>query len=233
MDGRRRVDVPTRLYLLLTAWDQQDRPAQPGIGWNHATWSERLPAHRELFDRLPNPIDRSTAQAHVQHANRAGRYLEAFVAAMVWGYGGVGYGPYRTARVLTSNPPAAAIFRKIARLVGQDSGPDAFAWLASHRLKWLGVAFATKYLFFCHPGDGTRAALVLDSLVSRWLHQHADLRIRLTWRVDDYRRYIDTVTGWAEDLKVTPADVEYLMFADAVAARSRSQWTGSFLVPPR
>ncbi|WP_229069717.1 hypothetical protein [Actinoplanes sp. DH11] len=38
--------------------------------------------------------------------------VQAFVTAMVWGYGPAGYGAFRTARILTKNPQAPQILRK-------------------------------------------------------------------------------------------------------------------------
>jgi hypothetical protein len=80
---------------------------------------------------------------------------------MVWGHGPVGYGAYRAARVLRENPEAPATLRTVAQLVRRDGGAQAFAWLKKHRLRFLGVAFATKYLYFC-SGPEAPPALILD-----------------------------------------------------------------------
>lgn len=69
-------------------------------------------------------------------------------------------------------------------------------------------------------------ALVLDRLVQGWLRHHADCEVRLTWHVGDCRRYLELATAWATTLGVAPADVEYLMFADA-ADEPGSQWSPS------
>ena len=40
--------------------------------------------------------------------------VRVFVAAMVWGYGRVGYGPFRTARVLAENSSAPEVLLEAA-----------------------------------------------------------------------------------------------------------------------
>lgn len=93
---------------------------------------------------------------------------------MVWGYGRVGYGAFRTARVLAKNATATRTLREAAGRARRDGGPEAFSWLAKNRLTWLGVAFATKYLYFCNGPSPSAPALVLDRPVQRWLYEHTD-----------------------------------------------------------
>jgi hypothetical protein len=143
---------------------------------------------------------------------------------MVWGYGTRGYGPFRTARVLTESANASDTLSEAAVRVRRDGGVEAFRWLAANRLRWLGVAFATKFLYFCNVDPGKPPALVLDARVQGWLRQHADWRINLDWRVSDYEHYVHTTMRWADQLGVTPSEAEYLMFSDAVSADPTSQW---------
>jgi hypothetical protein len=87
---------------------------------------------------------------------------------MVWGHGRVGYGAYRTARVLTDNPGAAAVLMSVADEARRHGGPAAFERLATDRLAGLGVAFATKYLFFCSLGYDVPPAGVVRRRSSHW-----------------------------------------------------------------
>jgi hypothetical protein len=77
----------------------------------------------------------------------------------------VGYGAFRTRRVLLENDKAGERLSEVARIARDEGGPAAFTWMAHHRLRWLGVAFATKYLFFCAAVGKAQPALVLDRLV--------------------------------------------------------------------
>jgi hypothetical protein len=155
---------------------------------------------------------------------------------MIWGYGRVGYGPFRTARVLTENSEAATTLQDAGSELHEHGGPAAFEWLAGHHLHGLGVSFATKYLFFVDSAN-LEPALILDRLVRSWLGQNTGWYPRLDWRTADYRRYIDTALSWAAELETTPDDIEYLMFAGEAESDPASQWKPSFAtqvltVPP-
>src|SRR2546421_1739498 len=116
--------VPDRLRQLVVSWDERGRAPQPPIRWNAESWTAFLPTHASLFTGLPNPIDRRGVTAHTQTADRdEDAAVEAFITAMVWGYGRIGYGPFRTARVLTDNPAATATLRQVAVRVHRDGDP--------------------------------------------------------------------------------------------------------------
>jgi hypothetical protein len=185
--------------------------------WNRLTWQETLPEYKDFLAGLPDLVDRETVAGYGARATEDGQIAErAFVASMVWGYGPVGYGAFRTARVLLENPDAGERLREVAKQVRDGGGVAAFRGLADKHLRFLGVAFATKYMYFCADTDGQRA-LILDRLVQRWLRRHAGAFVRLDWRVKDYERYLDLAQGWASCLGVTPAQVEYLMFSDTAS----------------
>ncbi|SDZ44413.1 hypothetical protein SAMN05421684_5105 [Asanoa ishikariensis] len=209
-------EMPNRLREVFRRWDGDGRNGQGGMWWNRATWLTGLPKYQELFASLPDRVDRATVARHA--ANAADGEIEAeraFVAAMVWGYGPTGYGAYRTARVLGENPEARPTLHTAAQIVKRDGGARAFEWLSEHRLRYLGVSFATKYLYFCNGPDAP-PALILDQLVQRWLRQHAGCHLRLEWHVGDYDRYLRMACSWAEVLGIAAGDVEYLMFSDAL-----------------
>ncbi|RLK25395.1 hypothetical protein DER29_3397 [Micromonospora sp. M71_S20] len=208
------VPVPNRLRELLHRWEAEGRQPQGGMGWNRSAWLASLPEHQGLLEELPDRLDRNHVTERGRRAGEAhGEAVRAFVIAMVWGYGPVGYGAFRTARVLRENEEAPRILREVALRTRRDGGAEAFKWLRQHRLRYLGVSFATKYLFFCSGAEAS-PALVLDRRVQRWLWRHADLHVSLNWNVDHYRRYLCLVTKWAGDLDLRPDEVEYLMFSD-------------------
>lgn len=120
-------------------------------------------------------VDRNEVTRHarlVEDDETAGR---AFIAAMVWGYGPVGYGPFRTARVLQENADAGDRLAAVARVARDSGGMAAFEHIANRPLRYLGVAFGTKYLYFCSVAHEHRAgpALILDAVVCRWLADDA------------------------------------------------------------
>ncbi|MFJ6154546.1 8-oxoguanine DNA glycosylase OGG fold protein [Micromonospora profundi] len=208
------VPVPSRLRELLRRWVAEGRQPQGGMIWNRSTWLASLPEHQGLLAELPDRLDRDHVKELGRRAgNSPGEAVRAFVATMVWGYGLVGYGAFRTARVLRENDEAPRILREVALRTRRDGGADAFEWLGQHRLRYLGVSFATKYLFFCGGAEAS-PALVLDRRVQRWLSRYADLHVSLNWNADDYRRYLCLVTDWSRELDLKPDELEYLMFAD-------------------
>ncbi|SCF16047.1 hypothetical protein GA0074695_3880 [Micromonospora viridifaciens] len=215
--------VPNRLRELLVRWNNGGRQPQNGIGWNRSTWQATLPEHRDLFAQLPDRVDREyVAKRGSRAVEGEDAAVQAFVTAMVWGYGRVGYGAFRTARVLRENHDAPRILREVALKTRRDGGAEAFERLKQHRLRYLGVSFATKYLFFCSDAE-TSPALVLDRRVQRWLWQHAGCHFSLNWNVEDYRRYLRLVTKWARELDLSPDEVEYLMFADDGSQQTASE----------
>lgn len=153
--------------------------------------------------------------------------LQGFLASMVWGYGRVGYGPYRVSRVLDGTPDAPDRLREVAERAREQGGPAAFEWLAKNRLPGLGVAFATKYLFFCAAAGEGPPALILDRLVRDWMAKHADWRLSLAWSVRDYRAYVETLLAWGADLGVRATDLEMLIFVEQASLDPISQWGSS------
>lgn len=220
-----RRPVPDALLRAAADWNKDGQRPQLSAKWSMASWQRWLPEHSGELSALPNPIGR-TAVLDVCRSAASSREeaVRGFIAAMVWGHGSVGYGAFRTARVLRENDGAADRLLEVATRARDEGGPAAFEWLAKNRLHWLGVAFATKYLFFCAAAGAGRPALVLDRLVRDWLVRNAGWSLSLDWRVADYRSYVDTVCGWADELGIEAGDAEMLMFRLA-ASRGSGQWS--------
>jgi hypothetical protein len=107
------------------------------------SWAREFGSHRDFLDSLPDRVDRAEAARHAYAATTPQEALLAFLAAMIWGYGPVGYGPYRTARVLRENPDAAGRLAGIARIAREEGGLAAFRHVEARPLRYLGVAFGT------------------------------------------------------------------------------------------
>jgi hypothetical protein len=147
---------------------------------------------------------------------------------MIWGHGRNGYGAYRTAGILAAADHADARLQETVQVTRAEGGPAGFAHLARHRLKGLGVAFATKFLFFCLTDDAAVSpAPILDRIVCGWLSAHIGWRPRLDWRPDEYRRYCSLVSDWSTQLQEAASAVEYLMFASGIG--TSSQWAEPIL----
>jgi hypothetical protein len=148
---------------------------------------------------------------------------------MAWGYGRVGYGPFRVRRLLDPAPDAGVLLQAAAIKVADGRPVAAYACLGDHgtaRLPHLGPAFGTKFLYFCSP-PALRPALILDRLVARWLRENTDLALNeLRWSVYTYRRYLETMFGWADELAVAADELEACIFS-AQAGLVASQWAAA------
>jgi len=183
-----------------------------------------MPEHADYLNSLPNPLSRHEVAAQFVGADQTeDAAVRAFLASMVWGHGRNGYGAFRTAGVLEATDHAGARLLETMQVARAGGGAAGFDHLARHRLKGLGVAFATKYLYFClADSDTVPPAPILDAVVSDWLAMHAGWRPKLKWKVEDYRRYCDLVSAWSTQLQEPSATVEYLMFASGM--RIANQW---------
>jgi len=224
----RTAQVPHALQEAVLLWKAAGGNEQPPSRWSPARWQSRFPEQAEYLSALPQPISRADVTARcIAAAEGTDQATKAFIAAMIWGYGPVGYGGYRTKRVLTENDGAGETLATAARIARDEGGPAAFAWLAQrqHRLRYLGVAFATKYLFFCAAGGHGQPALVLDRLVRDWMSRTLDWPLSLEWDVDDYREYVVRMSAWAAELSIDPGNLEMVVFQLAANGDPQSLWS--------
>jgi len=196
----------------------------PVLGHEFAT-------HQDFLDSLPDYIDRAETTRHAREADTPNSAVRAFIATMIWGYGPVGYGPYRTVRVLRENPDAAERLAAVARIARHEGGLAAFTAIAAQPLRYLGVAFGTKYLYFCTAASADKPGIapVLDAVVRRWLAAHADLRLNIdTWHAADYKRYLDALETWLALLSLPADTIEELIFRDGVSREGSAMWAESW-----
>lgn len=194
-----------------------------------------FPQHHAFLSALPEPIDRAEATRHAAHARTAESAQQAFLAAMIWGYGPVGYGPWRTARVLTDNTRAAERLAEVARIAQDHGGAAAFRDLADKPLRYLGVAFGTNYLRFVTAAESSQhtSTPILDAVVRRWLITHARTRLNIDdWRPSTYDRYLALLTSWATELDLTADKVEELIFRSAVSQAGSALWGEEWMRAP-
>jgi hypothetical protein len=226
--------TPADVAVLITDWMRAGRPAQQPIGWKRDRWlagqgdQVRYPelSRFEGFLRsLPNPIGREHVRDIARSATKGeDEALEAFVASMVWGFGGTGYAAFRTNRILAVNSDAGERLRDVAQIVATDGPVEGYRALSKDRwLKWLGPAFGTKYLHFC--SDPERPALVLDALVATWLNEFGGgIRLRpARWSTTQYATYLDAMTAWSAGA-CAPTDLEMLVFVAEATRRNGNQW---------
>lgn len=257
------MTIPKSLMYAFESWDSQNRPPQSEFTWNPASWHRRfgklserphprvdlpnaLTAIEEATSAIPDSqrrtIDREAvlklSRPEILNPGGDGERHQAvttsFIAAMIWGYGQVGYGPYRTERVLTESKDAVASLVDIADIAQNPTqgGLRAFESIAANRmsspsgyLKYLGPAFGTKFLYFLTKAtDDVDTTPVMDALVAKWFRQHAPevKRFKLSsWNSSSYETYLASLRSWADELaQLRPGsepldldDVELLIFS--------------------
>jgi hypothetical protein len=214
------TDVPGKLRTLFEHWDEA---AQAGILWPRQSWVDAFPDHRDLFVGLPDRLDREhVRQASSNAATGAEQAVRAFLASMAWGYGRTGYARWRTNMALTQTVAVPERLQRVAERVATDGGLAGYDLLGGDcRVRHLGPAFGTKYLYFIPQADGQAPALILDRIVAGWLRANTSTVFNpVPWAPSIYRGYAQTLGGWAEQLGVAPDVVEELIFV----ASATGQW---------
>jgi hypothetical protein len=196
-----------------------------------------FPEFSQWLADVPNPISRDDAPRMAADATVPDGAVRAFLASMIWGYGPVGYGRWRTKRVLDSNEQAAERLADVARAVAAGGGSDGFRNIASKPLKHLGVAFGTKYLYFLSltqpvtDGIGSAIAPVLDDVVRRWMATDAGVRLRVHyWNPEDYERFLNLLDRWGADLHLRRDEVEELIFRAQISRDDSRLWGEAWAV---
>ncbi|WP_232085199.1 hypothetical protein [Arthrobacter sp. SO5] len=234
------METPKALKDTYNRWQKAGRTKQSPSHWKPQAWARQLPEHASILESLPvRPIGRTDGIELVGDVTTEESAVRAFLLAMIWGYGPVGYGPFRTRRVLESHDAPARLLEiaKIARLQG---GLAAFEHIEQRRakdrgyLKYLGPVFGTKYLYFLTASVTTVApAPVMDAVVSRWFRKNVDgapLKV-IPWDSRSYGEFLTHLDYWSKSLvgdgsePLNLADVEYLIFASGASFELRTEWS--------
>jgi hypothetical protein len=164
-----RFVVPGLVRQVVDTWRPTGSPSQAAIAWPRERWIDAFPPDASMFASLPERLDRTAVRrACVRAAVSPADAGRSFLAVMAWGYGRVGYGPFRVRRLLDAAPSVGAQLQAAASKVAEQQPVAAYACLGDHgaaRLPHLGPAFGTKFLYFC-SSPATRPALILDRFVT-------------------------------------------------------------------
>jgi hypothetical protein len=199
---------------------------QAPIDWSSSrnAWTRQFPKESTIR-RLPDELDREAVRDACRDAARSERAAkDAFFAAMAWGYGDVGYGPWRVAQAL-SDPEAGRKLLHAVRSSHAEGPLEAYRRMATDcRLQRIGPAFGTKFLFFIDSQAGARRALILDRLVADWLRRNVGYGVNpVLWSPRSYETYLDHMHEWAKALEIAPDELECAMFSE-MADEGGGQW---------
>jgi hypothetical protein len=118
VEGEVRIamtDVPPAVAGVVGDWQAGGRPGQQGIRWPRERWLAAFPE-----TALPVRLDRgAVVAACAGAAGSPAAAWQAFVVVMAWGYGTVGYGAWRTARILRGDCHAPDRLASVAQQLGE------------------------------------------------------------------------------------------------------------------
>jgi hypothetical protein len=165
-----------------------------------------------VVEELPHELDRAKAPAFARGApwTRAGS-LAVFIASQIWGYGAIGYGPFRLGQALADPQLAEALVEARVQLKGRDPVGAFRTLCVEHEFPYVGASFGSKFLYLADPH---RRALILDSVVRKWLAEHAGLNLAGGRDEREYAVWLLVAEHWARALRVRGDQLELVIFND-------------------
>ena len=207
-----------RISYLASIWIDSGKPAQDAFGWAKDTnrWQIKLPHYAQFIETLAPSLTRVLVKEIVSDQNLD--IIPRFLTAMIWGYGEVGYGPYRVHRIL-SNPGIATKLQETFDLANRGEWLEAYKFLRDFPIKGLGPAYGTKWLYFC--SGSSQEIPIYDSLIAKWMELFAPEEFcgmstsSEYWRPETYKAYVEYVIRCSRVLGLSEGEVELIIYNDA------------------
>lgn len=196
------------------------------VRFNSATWERQLgktAVWHQFRSQIPNDsIMRGDLFAMAREADTAERLQILFVASMVWGYGEVGYGAWRSRAALEAPQLGEQLEMLAAKLLSGDL-VGAYRAVSIPRV---GPAFYTKLFYFLCRSRVQRFPLILDTVLMNAFEQllgldvgdyakvtrkHGRVTSILAWP-EGYQRYVEQMHNWADALDCTADQIELFLF---------------------
>lgn len=191
------------------------------VPWCPPRWLRAFPADSDVFEEL-NASSTTTSDgwmelprgAVFEVRERSGRDL--LLAAMVWGFGSVAYGPSRTQKMLKTDDAVPRLERIIAAArTSAGAGYEAL-WHRDTSINYLKSAMGTKLLYFAgYDSASAMGPLVVDANVLRALNHLEGVSFpkyanELT--TAEYEDYIARAEEWGKPVGAPSDAVEYALF---------------------
>jgi hypothetical protein len=194
---------------------------QHGATWNPERWEKAIGS----LEGVPAALieSRHITRKDLHELGRSFRRepSPAFVVAvMAWGYGGIGYGAWRTSQALRTPGALERVHEAIATACSHGALAGYRLLAATGRPKWLGPTFGTKLICF----GAYRAVrsgpkpVILDYRVGQALDGYGCRFAPERWQAADsrasggYGSYLDLVQELADTLACSSEDVEYRLW---------------------
>ncbi len=209
-------------------WILSRCPKQNSIDWAVNPWIAQFPEHKDYLQNLHLKhlgfLDRDIVKRTVQSQSKESKYIEGFLAVMIWGYASDYRGPFKTRQILSQDNTGSSIEKAYLALLDNDIS-GAYSALVTNGPKYLGPAFASKYLYFASPASITQIPLILDSQVAESLARWGNKTFNsLTASVQDYLNYLDYMKLAAEKIGISEEDLEFLVFSENAKHKGNQSW---------
>ncbi|GAB3954690.1 hypothetical protein [Micromonospora vulcania] len=179
-------------------------------------WPDNLPAGGEIWRRDVFAV----ADAYRAGSASARQLL---TAVLVWGYGPIGYGPWRTTKSLDADPDGKRLAYALEELTA--AAPDEASLRTAYqrfrdpnhaRLPWLGPGLFTKVLYFVGYRRGVCGVqpLILDRVVASHLPADAGVLRPNGWSSEEWLAYLRWAAEQAQVRDIEPDAVEMAVAGD-------------------
>ncbi len=210
---------PPRKLMRLLEWLQNatlsHQPAQIFYpeNWLHAVKLDEMPTLLQKFPSAIRRFDIVPLALEACETETPSHIRELFLATMVWGYGTVGYGPWRMAHITSNIEQLDVVLFNALRAIKQGRVKAAFTVFQEAHIPFLGPAYFTKYLYFAGLGCGiNHYPLIMDTRILQSLRALLGKQTFSDGTADDYYSYIKMLHEWAEMLDCRADSIEYLLF---------------------
>ena len=219
-DFRRREGLsPTAVVTKIEELLAGHPVSEQAVRWQREHWAtEALSEFQDDLDAIANTCEQDGDSLLIRRrhvfALADGDVVRLFLAAMTWGYGTVGYGPYRVGDIV-AHAGSDLRHRLEAQRAAAQLGPEQ-AWRSfrTHdRLHGFGPAFASKFAYFAafERSEADQRPLIVDLNTSWAMWDLVELP-RSFEQQDSYVQYVDAAHRWAQELGCRPDDVEWALF---------------------
>ncbi len=217
-----------RLASKVSEWLDSGRPAQEAFDWtkSRSNWCRDLPLESVFIESLPGALSRKDVRKISE--SKKTLITEKFAAAMIWGYGDLGYGSFRVKKMF-STPGFQEKINESYNLAESGQVLEAYEYLSKNRIQQLGPAFGTKWLSFVSPK--IQPAPIYDSFIAMWVEKYAKKEFAKVstssevWSKKTYSTYFDWMLSNSMEFGVKPDDLELVIFQDATLEfATKSKW---------
>lgn len=175
------------------------------VNWNPLSWKRQ---GLEMFKPQISKFASECRQVKIQHVisrqdvlTLSESFEDVFIGAMIFGYGPVGYGPFRIGRVINENPDLLEKLKGQYFAAGNSPRESWESHTQSNRIKYLGPAFATKFAYFAARRQRSNQAIpLIADINTSWAMWSLAGIPRSVELQESYMAYVDLAHTWGDQI---------------------------------